>query len=121
MVGPSALPEASRSADGGATWKAVKSPINNWLTSIAFDKQNRGYIAYDDGVLTSTDGGATWTPVKAAGRYFLSRLIVVNDALFALGQTSMLRQKNNGWEKIPSLVPDASLREMTVTPQSQQR
>jgi hypothetical protein len=51
------------------------------------------------------------------GRYFLSRLLAVNDTLLALGQTSMLRQAAKGWEKIPSLVPDASLREMTVTPQ----
>jgi 2-oxoisovalerate ferredoxin oxidoreductase beta subunit len=109
------------STDGGVTWKAVKSPVNNWLTSITFDQQNRGYIAYDDGVLTSTDGGATWTPVKADGRYFLSRLIVVNDRMFALGQTSMLRHEGNAWKKIQSLVPDASLREMTITPQAEPR
>ena len=37
-----------------------RRPTPGWLTSIAFDGANRGWITTDDGFLMSTDGGETW-------------------------------------------------------------
>jgi len=34
-----------RSRDGGATWAALPSPAKTWLSAIAFDDKNRGWIA----------------------------------------------------------------------------
>jgi photosystem II stability/assembly factor-like uncharacterized protein len=108
-----------RSGDGGLTWKSADTPVHGWLTSIAFDRANRGWITYDDGFLVSEDGGGTWKPVAVDGRFFLSRLLNMNDSLWALGQSAMLRLEGNGtaWKRIDSLVPNAAMREATA-PQS---
>jgi photosystem II stability/assembly factor-like uncharacterized protein len=99
-----------RSDDGGATWKTVKTPMNASLTSIAFDKAGNGWITYDDGLLTSTDGGNTWKIVKTEGRYFLSRLLRMNDTLWAVGQSVILRQTGPAeWKKLDSLVPNTAM------------
>ncbi|HEY1336404.1 MAG TPA: YCF48-related protein [Bryobacteraceae bacterium] len=93
-----------RSKDGGATWQPQTSSVRGWLTSIAFDAKGRGWITHDDGFLTSEDNGETWKNVPAEGRYFLARLIRVNDALWAIGQSTVLRQVDNGkWQKIQEL------------------
>ncbi|HYW44314.1 MAG TPA: YCF48-related protein [Bryobacteraceae bacterium] len=98
-----------RSKDGGVTWQAQASPVKSWLTNIAFDASNRGWMTYDDGFLLSEDGGETWKAVPAAGRYFLSKLQRVNNSLWAFGQTTVLRQADGlKWEKIQSLVTDTT-------------
>jgi photosystem II stability/assembly factor-like uncharacterized protein len=96
-----------RSTDGGATWKPQDSPIKGWLTSISFDSKNRGWITHDDGFLLSTDGGETWKKVATDGRYFLSRLVRVKDSMWALGQSTLLRQTGDGttWKRIDTLTP----------------
>jgi photosystem II stability/assembly factor-like uncharacterized protein len=99
-----------QTSDGGLTWKVQPSPSKAYLTSIAFDKSGNGWIAYDDGFLTSKDGGATWTAVSANGRYFLARLLSVNDSLWALGQSVMLRYQGGQWKRIDSLVPNTTMR-----------
>jgi len=97
-------------ADGGVTWKIVPSPTKAYLTSIAFDKEGHGWIAYDDGLLTSTDGGATWKMVPANGRFFLARLFRMNEDLWALGQSVMLRHTGGtNWKRIDSLVPNTTM------------
>jgi photosystem II stability/assembly factor-like uncharacterized protein len=99
------------SKDGGLTWAIVKTPLNVSLTSIAFDQAGAAWITYDDGFLKSEDNGATWKVVKTAGRYFLSRLLRVNDTLWALGQSVILRQTGpSEWKKIETLVPNTSMR-----------
>ena len=98
------------SVDGGLKWKVIKSPANGWLTSIAFDKSNHGWITYDDGFLTSEDGGLTWKPVQTDGRYFLARLLRMNDTLWAIGQSVILRQNGAaGWKRIDTLVPNTAM------------
>jgi photosystem II stability/assembly factor-like uncharacterized protein len=104
-----------RSDDGGATWKTVKTPVSAALTSIAFDKSGNGWITYDDGFLTSADGGLTWKPVKTEGRYFLSRLLKVNDTLWAIGQSVVLRQTGpTEWQKLDTLVPNTAMQGATL-------
>jgi photosystem II stability/assembly factor-like uncharacterized protein len=99
-----------QSKDGGATWSVVKTPVSVSLTSIAFDKSGSGWITYDDGLLKSEDGGTTWKAVKTEGRYFLSRLLRMNDTLLAVGQSVMLRQTGpSEWKKIDSLVPNTTM------------
>src|SRR5436305_1054715 len=99
-----------QSSDGGAKWKLVQSPVKGWLTSIAFDKANHGWITYDDGFLTTEDGGTTWKPVKTDGRYFLSRLLRMDDSLWALGQSVILRQTGPAaWKRLETLTPNTAM------------
>jgi photosystem II stability/assembly factor-like uncharacterized protein len=99
-----------QSTDGGATWKVQASPVKASLTSMAFGKDGHGWITYDDGFLTSADGGATWTAVPANGRFFLARLFRMNDDLWALGQSVMLRHAGGTkWQRIESLVPNTTM------------
>jgi photosystem II stability/assembly factor-like uncharacterized protein len=95
-----------RSSDGGTTWKAQQSPVKAWLTSMAFDDAKRAWITYDDGLLVSEDGGETWKTVSVDGRYFLARLVRVGKELWAIGQSSVLRQDQGlKWKRIDSLNP----------------
>lgn len=100
-----------RSTDGGSTWKPQTSPVKGWLTSIAFDTRGRGWITHDDGFLRSDDGGETWKLINTDGRYFLSRLVRVKDTVWALGQSALLRETQDGgkWTRIESLVLDRSM------------
>lgn len=108
-----------QSTDGGLTWKVVKTPLNASLTSIAFDKSGNGWITYDEGFLKSEDGGATWKQVKTEGRYFLSRLLRVNDTLWAVGQSVMLRQTGPlAWKRIETLVPNTTMQSGRSEPAS---
>ena len=89
--------------------------MHGWLTSIAFDRAGRGWITHDDGFLVSEDGGNTWKPVSVNGRFFLSRLLKMNDTLWALGQSVMLRQDTGlTWKRIESLVPSGAMLEATA-------
>jgi photosystem II stability/assembly factor-like uncharacterized protein len=97
-----------RSKDGGATWTAQASPVKSWLTSVAFDRAGRGWITYDDGLLLSEDHGETWKAVPTGGRFFLGKLLPMNDSLWAIGQSVVLQQSGTGkdWTKNPNLVAD---------------
>jgi photosystem II stability/assembly factor-like uncharacterized protein len=97
----------------------LKSPVSGWLTSIAFDKDNHGWITFDDGFLTSDDGGMSWKPVKTDGRFFLSRLLRMNDSLWAVGQSVILRQTSGTeWKRLETLVPNTMITGKTVPPGS---
>jgi photosystem II stability/assembly factor-like uncharacterized protein len=96
------------------TWTAQTTPVKSWLTNVAFDNANRGWITYDDGLLVSEDAGKTWRPVKVEGRYFLARLVNVNQSLWALGQSVVLRQTGSGleWKRVDTLTPSGMSREL---------
>ncbi len=52
------------SANAGAAWTQVKSPLSSDLTAVQFLDAQRGYAVGHDGVvLASTDGGAQWTKI----------------------------------------------------------
>ncbi len=93
-----------RSKDGGAIWEPQSSPVKSWLTNIAVDKDNRLWITYDDGFLVS-ENGETWKAIPAGGRFFLGRLQRVNGELWAIGQSTILKQDGLKWERISSLAP----------------
>jgi photosystem II stability/assembly factor-like uncharacterized protein len=97
-----------RSKDGGVTWTAQTSPVKSWLTSIVFDHAGRGWITYDDGLLFSEDHGETWNSVPAGGRYFLGKLLPMNESLWAIGQSVVLEQSGTGkdWKKNSNLVAE---------------
>jgi photosystem II stability/assembly factor-like uncharacterized protein len=101
------------SKDGGVSWTAQKSPVNSSLTSIAFDHAGRGWITYDDGLLVSDDRGESWKEVPAGGRYFLGKLLAVDQTLWAIGQSVILQQSGTGkeWQKNPNLVTDRTVSE----------
>ncbi|MGA2271616.1 MAG: YCF48-related protein [Bryobacteraceae bacterium] len=106
-----------RSRDGGLTWTAPTSPVRSSLTSILFDRSNRGWITADDSLLVSQDGGESWKPVSVDNRLFLCQLINVNGSLWAVGQLGVLRQTGAGlmWQKIESLVPDDPTKDSYTT------
>jgi len=99
-----------RSKDGGLTWTAQKSPVKNSLNAIAFDSANRGWIAYDDGLLVSEDKGETWTQTPAGGRFFLGKLLPVDKSLWAIGQSVVLMQSGSGreWKRNSVLAADSA-------------
>jgi photosystem II stability/assembly factor-like uncharacterized protein len=101
-----------RSHDGGVTWTALKSPVKSWLTSIAFDKANRGWIVSDEALLLSEDGGETWKPIEVEDKLFLAQIIPVNGKLWAVGQLGVMVQADGTkWKKLATLVPDDPTRE----------
>ncbi len=106
-----------RSTDGGLTWKQQESPVKGWLTSVAFDKAGRGWITHDDGFLVSEDGGENWKVVKTSGRFFLSKLARVNDTIWALGQSTLLRLTGPGleWKRVETLILDKSMSVASTT------
>ena len=102
-----------RSRDGGLTWEPQTSPVKGTLNAVAFDSSNRGWITYDDGFLLSEDGGENWKPVKTAGRFFLGKLIAVDNSLWTIGQSVALKQTGTEWKKIDSLVPNRTAPDST--------
>jgi photosystem II stability/assembly factor-like uncharacterized protein len=81
-----------RSRDGGVSWEAQTSPVKSWLTSVAFDGSNRGWVAGDDALLMSADGGETWKPARVNELLFLIKLLPVSGSLWAIGQFGVLKQ-----------------------------
>jgi len=92
-----------RTTDGGSNWKIQPSPVKSWLTSLAFDAAGKGWITFDDGLLTSDDSGATWKRVPFEGRYFLAKLLRVGPALWAIGQSAVMQQDGTKWKRIETL------------------
>jgi photosystem II stability/assembly factor-like uncharacterized protein len=93
-----------RSTDGGATWKLQDSPVKSWLTSLAFDGSGKGWITFDDGLLVSQDSGATWKRAPFEGRYFLAKLLRVGPAVWAIGQSAVMQQKDGlAWKRMETL------------------
>ncbi|HEY1495313.1 MAG TPA: YCF48-related protein [Candidatus Solibacter sp.] len=88
--------------DGGATWEAKTAPYSGWLTSIAFDGANRGWITTDDGFLMSTDAGETWKSQPTETQFFLNKLLRANGSAWALGPFGLVKQTAAGtdWKRI---------------------
>jgi len=63
--------------------------------------------------LVSENKGETWTPVPAGGRYFLGKLLPIDQSLWAIGQSVILQQSGGGkeWKKNPNLVTDRTVSE----------
>jgi photosystem II stability/assembly factor-like uncharacterized protein len=106
------------STDGGVTWKQQSSSVKGWLTSIGFDPANRGWITHDDGFLVTENDGETWKVVNTTGRFFLSRLVRVQQTMWALGQSTLLKQKGAGleWQRIESLKLDRATQTTVQAP-----
>ncbi len=104
-------------SDGGATWEKVQTPYSGWLSSVMFDKANRGWITTDDGFLLSTDGGKTWklTTAGAASegqtQLFLNKLMTSAGTTWALGPFGLAKQIGDGtqWKKIENPLSDNGL------------
>jgi photosystem II stability/assembly factor-like uncharacterized protein len=84
--------ELLHTRDGGTTWEALKSPVMSTLSSIAFDKAGRFWIAADEQLIVSQDAGATWKKAAADNYMFLSRLFRTGDTLWAMGELGILKQ-----------------------------
>jgi hypothetical protein len=55
--------------------------------------------------------GGDYRPFAMPWRNFLGRLVRVNGALWAVGQSGMLRRSGTDWKRVESLVVDQSMRE----------
>ena len=99
-----------RSRDGGVTWQTQESPFSGWMSSVIFDSAGRGWIAAGNDFLISEDRGETWKLVDVPGTYFLTKLLRVSDAVWALGQFGVMRQSGAGkeWKLIDNILPKAS-------------
>jgi photosystem II stability/assembly factor-like uncharacterized protein len=99
------------SKDGGVTWTVQTSPVQSWLTSLAFDHAGRGWVTFDDGLLLSEDNGETWKQVPAGGTFFLGKLLPIDQSLWAIGQSVVLEQSGKGqeWKKNATLVTERTL------------
>jgi photosystem II stability/assembly factor-like uncharacterized protein len=99
-----------RSRDGGVTWQAQDSPFKGWMTSVTFDSVGRGWIAAGNDFLLSEDQGETWKLIDIPDTVFLTKLLRVNDTVWALGQFGVLKQAGNGkeWKKIDNILPSSS-------------
>jgi len=84
--------ELLRTRDGGVTWEALKSTVTSTLSSIAFDKAGRLWIAADEQLIVSQDAGTTWKKASADNYMFLSRLFRTGDTLWAMGELGILKQ-----------------------------
>lgn len=82
-----------RSRDGGRTWEPVSSPVQSWLTSVVFDRSGRGWIAAENGLLTTEDGGSSWKILPVEGTVFLHQVLTSKEALWAVGNWGVLRQR----------------------------
>jgi photosystem II stability/assembly factor-like uncharacterized protein len=91
-----------RTSDGGVTWAAKATPYSGWLTSVAFDGANRGWITTDDGFLLSTDGGQTWKLQAGDSQFFLNKLLRGEGITWALGPFGLVKQTGKGteWKRI---------------------
>jgi photosystem II stability/assembly factor-like uncharacterized protein len=95
--------EILRSRDGGATWRTQDSPVDEWLTSVVFDRGGRGWIAADTHLLVSEYGGETWHATEPTeDRLFLSWVLRTEDSLWVIGQYSVLKRSPDGiaWRQL---------------------
>lgn len=101
-----------RTKDGGANWTAEDTPTNFSLTSIMFDSSGTGWIAADNDLLISKDGGEKWEFIDLTGQPFLTRIVRVGDALWAVGQYNLLKLAagSQQWQEVglPNLAPPAA-------------
>lgn len=106
-----------RSRDGGLTWESQKSPSQSPLSSVLFDKSGRGWIATDQGFLTTTDSGESWHDEPVTNRIFPIRLLFVNNSVWALGQFGVLKRSTSAekWEPVSNLVATGSADQILVT------
>jgi len=108
-----------RSRDGGATWAALPSPAKTWLSAIAFDDKNRGWIAADNSILVSEDGGESWKSIPVADMIFVSQLVPVNGSFWAIGQLGVLKQTGGlQWKRLANLVVDDPSKDTGASPTS---
>ncbi|HEY0512479.1 MAG TPA: hypothetical protein VGH73_11275 [Thermoanaerobaculia bacterium] len=111
-----------RSADGGATWKALVGPR---LTLVALDPAHPStlYAAGVQQVVRSADGGGTWSDVSPPGVAEILALAVGGDgAVFASnlgfdGESRLWRSADGGvtWSLVATAVTD-EIRPVVVDP-----
>lgn len=94
------------SADGGLTWQARESNVQKSLKSIGLDPKRQAWIAADDRLLTTADNGTTWVTVPVADTLFLQQIVVVKDAVWAIGQFGVLRQTSGKDFALISTLPE---------------
>jgi photosystem II stability/assembly factor-like uncharacterized protein len=94
-----------RTGDGGKTWQLQPLPVRDWLTSIVFDRQGRGWLAAGTELLESVDGGASWQLAGISADVFLGRLLAEEDRIWIVGPSGVLVRhgSQNGWRRLSTL------------------
>lgn len=108
------------SADDGATWSQVRSPVSSMLTCISFADAQHGWITGHEGVvLVSTDAGTTWTRAAvaaAADDSFLDILALPDGPVLAVGAYGLFLRSADGvaWERLHPFEEDMHLNRITA-------
>jgi len=94
-----------RTGDGGKSWHLQTLPVRDWLTSIVFDRQGRGWLAAGTELLKSADGGTTWQRSGISADAFLGRLLAGEDRLWIVGPSGVLVRDDsrNEWRRLSTL------------------
>jgi photosystem II stability/assembly factor-like uncharacterized protein len=91
------------SSDYGAHWSVLPLNTSDYLSSVYFYNNNRGFIGTTDSTLyKTTDGGATWVKINTGIHVPLRSFLFVNDTTGYLlvgnpgGLTSIYKTKDGG-------------------------
>ena len=100
-----------KTADGGNTWKPLKSQTILPLRGISFTDNNRGWAVGDQGTILHTeDGGEVWTKQDSGITEHLQDVVFLNDTTgIAIGVFAALVQTEDGgahWSDISSRIKE---------------
>jgi hypothetical protein len=88
-----------RSADGGATWKAVRSGLGRGVSALAFDPGRPGVVLAGTrgaGVWLSADGGVSWQQQAGTQARTVRAFAFVRDSVLAGADQGVLASRAGG-------------------------
>ncbi|HZR82019.1 MAG TPA: YCF48-related protein [Candidatus Binatia bacterium] len=95
-------------ADGGKTWTAQKSPVENTLFGVYFaDEKNGWATGIEESLIHTTDGGQTWKKLQVPPRkgfvLGIYDVAVKGNVGWAIGESGTLLRTTDGgntWERV---------------------
>ena len=87
-----------KTIDGGETWAAFDSGVNEFFFDLAFDGSTNGYAVGNNGkILKTTNAGQTWSELSSGtNEALLSVAINANNSIWAVGDNGTVLHSNDG-------------------------